>query len=112
MTRKCGFCGGIPNGDGTCSDTPDERSGVLQGTDPVDPAMIEPFLTEMRERVIPEIIRTMEARAEARWASIYGTEKTMHNAWRKRAQEAEATLQTLGNIHQAKKTRRAGKPYG
>ena len=73
----------------------EKRSGVLAGTDPVDPALIEPFLTEMRERVIPDIVRTMEARAEARWAAIYGTEREMHNAWRKRAEEAEAKLLSL-----------------
>lgn len=73
----------------------EERSDFLKGTEPVDPALLEPFLTEMRERVIPDIVRTMEARAEARWRQMYDTEQTMHNAWRKRAEEAEAKLLSL-----------------
>lgn len=68
---------------------------VLDVLDPVDPAMIEPFLTEMRDKVIPDIIRTMQARADARWRQMYDTEQTMHNAWRKRAEEAEAALAAL-----------------
>lgn len=73
-----------------------ERSELLFGTDPVDPALIEPFLKEMRERVIPDIVRVMEARAEARHRQMYETERTMHNAWRKRAEEAEAALAAKG----------------
>ena len=72
-----------------------ERSKFLEGTEPVDPALIEPFITEMRERVIPEIVRVMQERAESRWRQIVGTEQTMHNAWRKRAEEAEAELARL-----------------
>lgn len=70
---------------------------ILEGLDPVDPALIEEFTTAMREKVIPEIVRTMQARADARWRQMYDTEQTMHNAWRKRAEEAEAALAALQN---------------
>lgn len=71
---------------------------ILDGLDPVDPALIEPFLTEMREKVIPDIVRVMQERADARWRQMYDTEQTMHNAWRKRAEEAEAELSALKNL--------------
>lgn len=62
---------------------------ILDKLEPVDPALIEPFLAEMRDKVIPDIVRTLEERAEARWRNMYQTECTMHRAWRKRAEEAE-----------------------
>ena len=46
----------------------------IEGLQPVDPAVLEPFLRAMREEVIPEIVRTMEER-ERLWKEYVSHER-------------------------------------
>jgi hypothetical protein len=54
------------------------------------------FEREMRDVVIPEVVATLQRRAEAAWRLRHfvgqqeATEQSMHHAWRKRAEEAES----------------------
>jgi rubrerythrin len=81
---------------------------LVPGMKPVDPASLAEYERAMKEEAIPAMIeevrrreelahqsrlglRGIESRIEQLEVSL-GTEQTMHNAWRKRAEEAEAEL--------------------
>ena len=75
----------------------------IDGLQPVDPKKLEAFETEMRDVVIPDIVKAVEARQRNFPDAIVNqilsdlvkalqTEQTMHAAWRKRAEEAESEL--------------------
>ena len=76
--------------------TPAVGEADWQPLTPEQIVAMEEFGKEMECNVIPKIVEAMHGRAKAaaqarKWFIAAQTEQEMHNAWRKRAEEAEAS---------------------
>jgi hypothetical protein len=78
--------------------------------------VIQEFSRTMEEEVIPKIVEVIRERARLaqesrKWFIAMQTEQTMHNAWRKRAEEAERQQPAAPNTERLREALRAEAAY-
>jgi hypothetical protein len=110
IQRAKGLCGVVNNNDGEPGACIRPRPCEVHGGEVGAVAAPEEYVREMQTVVIPAIVEAEERRGYLAHLERLGirelviaadTERTMHNAWRKRAEEAEAELAALREQNRA-----------